>query len=514
MSTNGNVTISTTVLKQAMAGIPEHGIEFGEKKTDVDLSKLSNQALSTLLGFVNARGVRDKILAHLGDPSELMDKVVSSPGDLFRALLPFQRPGRCAIRIKVGSRKFCVPIHLQHYTSPTGGETVQISAMYRIYNVQQHFSEWVGRSAFVDGEGTVKPKTVREVLEVYDVEFSTEEEESSQRAAVARAQPIQRMNGSVRNTRGSVLYRARTMFGHAMAETRLGGGDKPRQLIVENELEIEDGNRGWYDPHDQFEDLPFVRAFSLDAKQYVYVHIDDLEEHHFDKSGMGRIVLPDDMRSILTSVFEAPTDGVFGDIFRNRHGGMVVLANGPSGVGKTLTAEVFAEFTERPLYSMEMGEIGTNLAQVEAALQTIFERAARWNAVLLFDEADIFLTKRNDNLERSAIVGVFLRLLDRYEGMFFLTTNRADVIDDAFKSRITLKLDYPNLGPESRMSIWRTAIAAAGVKVDWGSPASLAEESLNGRQIRNIVRLIHAAVPRDRTLTCEEVRSYSRYAAR
>jgi SpoVK/Ycf46/Vps4 family AAA+-type ATPase len=238
-------------------------------------------------------------------------------------------------------------------------------------------------------------------------------------------------------------------------------------------------------------------------KQYLYVDIGNLKEHVFHQEGREKIVLPEKMRVALNSIFNAKQDAIFGDLFHGRHGGIVVLANGPSGVGKTLTAEVFAEYQKRPLYTMEMGEIGTSLKEVEANLQRIFARAKKWNAVLLFDEADIFLSERvASDLERSAIVGIFLRLLDYYEGTFFLTTNRGDGIDKAFKSRVTLYLDYPELSPEIRKIIWTNMLGAAAIEVTEDASWDVVSKApLNGRQIRNQVRLLKLMYPDNKVKT-------------
>lgn len=159
-----------------------------------------------------------------------------------------------------------------------------------------------------------------------------------------------------------------------------------------------------------------------------------------------------------------------------------------------------------------MGELGTDLKQVEESLQRVFARAARWNAVLLFDEADVFLARRAEaDLERSAIVGVFLRLLDRYEGMFFLTTNRADVIDPAFRSRITLALEYQPLDLEARARVWDDMLATAEIRVD-GDMSEVHAAPLDGRQIRNQVRLLSVLV-RDGQTTAAEVMESLKYVA-
>src|SRR4051812_31264977 len=91
-------------------------------------------------------------------------------------------------------------------------------------------------------------------------------------------------------------------------------------------------------------------------------------------------------------------------------GGMILLLHGPPGCGKTLTAEAIAETLHRPLYSVSVGELGTDTATLETKLRDILDIASVWNSVILLDEADIFLDKRSDNdIERNSMVGIFLR---------------------------------------------------------------------------------------------------------
>ena len=130
--------------------------------------------------------------------------------------------------------------------------------------------------------------------------------------------------------------------------------------------------------------------------------------------------------------------------------------------------------------------------------------------MLQFDECEIFLAQRNDDLERSAIVGSFLRLLDYYMGILFLTTNRAEVLDHAVRSRVMLKLDYPDLDHAARTVIWTTMLDAAGLTLAEGSIGQLAEAVLNGRQIRNLTRLAKILHPGG-TVTLDQMRSVLRY---
>jgi AAA+ superfamily predicted ATPase len=73
-------------------------------------------------------------------------------------------------------------------------------------------------------------------------------------------------------------------------------------------------------------------------------------------------------------------------------------------VGKTLTAEVIAEYTKKPLYPINIGEL-TSDASIVSKLQWHFSTASRWDAVLLLDEADVLLEKRSyEDFRRNGIV--------------------------------------------------------------------------------------------------------------
>ncbi|KAI0854929.1 hypothetical protein F4860DRAFT_520354 [Xylaria cubensis] len=109
------------------------------------------------------------------------------------------------------------------------------------------------------------------------------------------------------------------------------------------------------------------------------------------------------------------------------------------------------------------GDLGFTPQGVESSLNEIFRLAHLWDCILLLDEADVFLRETNA-LQRNALVSVFLRyislrlalrvanntyrdrVLEYYNGILFLTTNRVGTLDEAFKSRVHLSLYYPALG--------------------------------------------------------------------
>lgn len=69
----------------------------------------------------------------------------------------------------------------------------------------------------------------------------------------------------------------------------------------------------------------------------------------------------------------------------------------------------------------------------------------------------MFLAKRDKtDLRRNAVTSVFLRSLEYYAGILFLTTNRVGGIDPAFKSRIQLSLYYPRLDLERTLKLHET----------------------------------------------------------
>lgn len=125
----------------------------------------------------------------------------------------------------------------------------------------------------------------------------------------------------------------------------------------------------------------------------------------------------------------------FDDIIKGKGRGLIGLLAGTPGCGKTLTAEAVAEVTRRPLYAVSAGELGTTPKEVEGRLLNVLELAQMWDAVLLLDEAEVFLQQRNTtDVNRNALVSIFLRQLEYYQGILILTTNMAEQCDRAFES--------------------------------------------------------------------------------
>lgn len=232
---------------------------------------------------------------------------------------------------------------------------------------------------------------------------------------------------------------------------------------------------------------PYLPAFSFRVRDWGIVCFDDLCEVTFRTDAFDRLVFDEDMKATVRDLVAYHGDA-FQDMVDGKSGGLVFLLAGSPGLGKTLTAEALAETLKRPLYSVSAGDLGSNAGDVEHSLREIMDLAQRWNAVLLLDEADIFLEARDSSdIARNALVSTFLRLLDYHPGVMILTTNRADNLDPAVDSRVTIRLVYPDFGGEHRTAVWTNLLAAAGVRDVEVTP--LACHPLNGRQIKNAIRL-------------------------
>jgi SpoVK/Ycf46/Vps4 family AAA+-type ATPase len=185
------------------------------------------------------------------------------------------------------------------------------------------------------------------------------------------------------------------------------------------------------------------------------------------------------------------------DYVETKGKGLVFLLHGKPGVGKTYTAECIAHHVQRPLLSVTCADIGVEPTAVENSLRKWFEKARRWNAIMLIDEADIYMEFRQiHDLTRNNLVAGFLRAIEYYDGVLFLTTNRIGTFDEAFLSRLTA-IYYDDFGDEDRKQIWNNYFEK--LEEERGEeirvPQSTKEYALeskavkklkwNGREIRN-----------------------------
>lgn len=130
-------------------------------------------------------------------------------------------------------------------------------------------------------------------------------------------------------------------------------------------------------------------------------------------------------------------------------------------------------------------------------MRRIFEYSVRWKAIVLMDEADIFLAERDtENVQRNALVSVFLRELEYFDGIMVLTSNRVGVIDEAFQSRLDIALAFEPFTVNERTNVWYNFIEDLAPQISQKEQDLLrrkvdniwSHKDLNGRQIRNCVK--------------------------
>ncbi|KAM0405696.1 hypothetical protein ACHAQC_000784 [Fusarium culmorum] len=181
-----------------------------------------------------------------------------------------------------------------------------------------------------------------------------------------------------------------------------------------------------------------IAGYSLRENKWGRFHIDDIREITFDSAAFKDLILPKDQKAQLLSLVSVHEDDgfPFDDLIKGKGKGMTFLLYGEPGLGKTLTAESIADYCKKPLVRLDAGTLGTSPKSVEDGLKKAFCLAERWHALLLLDEADVYLEQRRSrNLTHNGVIS---------------------------GSAKALKLS--------------------------GTLREIAKEKLNGRQIKNIVR--------------------------
>jgi hypothetical protein len=247
---------------------------------------------------------------------------------------------------------------------------------------------------------------------------------------------------------------------------------------------------------------PFVVGFSFTSKSWGDVLVDGLEEIKFKEATFDRLVLPPAKKRMIKALVRHSSDS-FRDSVSGKGEGSVFFLYGPPGVGKTLTAEAIGEMLRRPLYSVSVGQLGTTPAELETNLGEILDLCAKWDALILLHEADIFLEKcaSNGSLERNSMVSIMLRFIENFKGVMFLTANRVDSLDPAFKTHITLALRYKELDKLGRNQVWLNLLDASGqgeaVEKGFINTLTLAENELNGSEIKKAIYLAMTVAKED-----------------
>lgn len=243
---------------------------------------------------------------------------------------------------------------------------------------------------------------------------------------------------------------------------------------------------------------PVLPLFSLVHHKLVWVNVADMSPYKYEEGLGDRLILPKSHRKLIGALvsnlevlkMEAEVEGKSRTI-RAKASSNVILAMGRAGTGKTLTAEVYAEEIQRPLYEVNSGQLGTTASDIETNLSIVLERSVKLRMPLLINEADVFIQTRGTNMEQNAVVTVFLRLLEYHTGLVFMTTNRADDVDEAIKSRCIAEITYQTPKAPERKRLWASLLGEFNIELSKDEIGKAVEvfPNVTGRDIQNLVRL-------------------------
>lgn len=171
--------------------------------------------------------------------------------------------------------------------------------------------------------------------------------------------------------------------------------------------------------------------------------------------------------------------------------GVVALFAGPSGTGKTMTAEVIAGELGLDLYKIDLSSVVSKyIGETEKNLSVIFEAASAGNAVLFFDEADSLFGKRSevsDAHDRYANIEVsyLLQRIERHDGLVILATNFQKNIDQAFLRRIHVAVQFPMPEEPERFRIWQATFPPEAPRTEIDFKFLARQFKISGGSIRN-----------------------------
>lgn len=176
--------------------------------------------------------------------------------------------------------------------------------------------------------------------------------------------------------------------------------------------------------------------------------------------------------------------------------GIVSLLYGHPGTGKTATVHEIARLTGRDILQVDISNIKDKyVGESEKRLKEVFNEYRKAvkilprTPILLFNEADALIGKRVD-VERSvdsmynSMQNIILEELEKFDGIFFATTNLTQNMDDAFSRRFLYKIEFFKPAADTRKRIWSSKLKE--IPEEWITKLSRYE--LSGGQIDNIAK--------------------------
>ena len=241
--------------------------------------------------------------------------------------------------------------------------------------------------------------------------------------------------GEKENADGRVMIDFKS-YAKMDADYELGSAETPCEVIRDNlvkPIEISSEHSRMFSPAK-------VYGFSFHLKKWGCFSICGFTDNQFNDSAFDMLVMDKATKELSECVVQnrLKIQGTDNDLQKSdkfdlidaKGQGCILPLLRSSWNRQAITAESLAEKFHRPLWSLSVSELGTTPASLEFNLMQVMEVTVHWGALLL-DEADVYMERRDfSDLYCNAMTGVFLRQLDYYRGVLFLTTSRDFAFDD------------------------------------------------------------------------------------
>ncbi|KAK3985238.1 hypothetical protein QBC44DRAFT_353165 [Cladorrhinum sp. PSN332] len=370
-----------------------------------------------------------------------------------------------------------------------------------VFQIEAEYIEWNGSSCRIkktwinidNYDGSHRIRSLK-LVPLSFTENPDEIRETMQEVPRAQGIPLPRLRRP-QHRRGGARYETRQRASHH----RRARVYKSKNFVPMDEGAAVDGDEEQQADQDAAEERktsdleaeclitsPWLIGFDIKAKKWARFCINSLADIEWNDKAFDNLVSRGGEKHLAWEFVESKAQSKqdVDDFVHDKGRGIIILMFGPPRL---------AERARVPLYVVSAGVLSTKPAELESGLDRALDLCRMWNAMLLLDEADVFLSERSDEgLERNELVSIFLTKLEYYQGILFLTTNRFSSIDHAFQSRVDLFLPYYDLDGPSRKQVWHNFFVHFGQDKFRGITERemdrLCELSLNGREIKNLCK--------------------------
>ncbi len=191
--------------------------------------------------------------------------------------------------------------------------------------------------------------------------------------------------------------------------------------------------------------------------------------------------------------------GIKPNLASKSSGSIKILLYGPSGTGKTITAQALAGEVNADLFKVDASNlvsswVGESTKNVKRVFREFYKYAkiSKKKIFLFMNEADQLLSARGAitqaaDKEYNQMQNILLEELENFDGVFLATSNLIDLFDTAWNRRFNIKIKFDVPKYETRLKLWQVHISD---KMPLGSDvnfAKLAEYELAGGSIANVI---------------------------